>query len=145
MDHETPISFSRRHGYISSDAEITIIDDAPPFLTLKKLIILTIINKKVTYMTIMHEPLHPGEIVKDALIDGPGLSVTEAANKLGVSRTSLSRLLNGHAGISPEMALRLSKLLKTSIEMWINIQAQYDTWKISRISHKIKVKPLKAA
>lgn len=96
-------------------------------------------------MTTMHEPLHPGEIVKDALIDGPGLSVTEAANKLGVSRTSLSRLLNGHAGISPEMALRLSKLLKTSIEMWINIQAQYDTWKISRISHKIKVKPLKAA
>lgn len=96
-------------------------------------------------MTMMHEPLHPGEIVKDALIDGAGLNVTAAAYKLGVSSTSLSRLLNGHAGISPEMALRLSKLLNTSIEMWINIQAQYDTWKISRISHKIKVKPLKAA
>jgi len=96
-------------------------------------------------MTAMYEPLHPGEIVKDALIDGTGLNVTEAAYKLGISRTSLSRLLNGHVGISPEMALRLSKLLNTSIEMWINIQAQYDTWQIKRISHKIKVKPLKAA
>lgn len=96
-------------------------------------------------MTMMHEPLHPGEVVKDALIDGAGLNVTEATHKLGISRTSLSRLLNGHVGISPEMALRLSKLLDTSIEMWINIQAQYDTWQISRIAHKIKVKPLKAA
>src|SRR3990167_1284667 len=96
-------------------------------------------------MTMMHKPLHPGEVVKDDLIDGAGLNVTEAAYKLGISRTSLSRLLNGHVGISPEMALRLSKLLNTSIEMWINIQAQYDTWKISRLSNKIKVKPLKAA
>jgi addiction module HigA family antidote len=93
----------------------------------------------------MHEPLHPGEIVKDALIDGTGLSVTEAASKLDISRTALSRLLNGHAGISPEMALRLSKLLRTSIEMWINIQAQYDTWKIRQMANKIKVKPLRKA
>ena len=90
----------------------------------------------------IHNPLHPGELVKDALIDGAGLSVTEAANKLRVSRTALSRLLNGHAGISPEMAVRLSKLLSTSIEMWINLQAQYDTWLISRTANKIKIKPL---
>jgi antitoxin HigA-1 len=93
----------------------------------------------------MHKPLHPGEIVKDALIDGAGLSVTEAATKLDISRTALSRLLNCHVGISPEMALRLSKLLRTSIEMWINIQAQYDTWKISQMADKIKVKPLRKA
>jgi antitoxin HigA-1 len=93
----------------------------------------------------MHNPLHPGEIVKDTLIDGASLSVTEAAYKLGVSRTALSRLLNGHSGISPEMAVRLSKLLNTSIEMWINLQAQYDTWKISRTAHKIKIKPLDKA
>lgn len=93
----------------------------------------------------MHNPLHPGEIVKDALIDGAELSVTEAAHKLGISRTSLSRLLNGHSGISPEMAVRLSKLLNTSIEMWINLQAQYDTWQISRTAHKIKIKPLDKA
>lgn len=93
-------------------------------------------------MSIMHEPLHPGEIVKDAVIDGAGLSVTIAAQKLGVSRTALSRLLNGHAGISPEMALRLAKLFGTSIEMWINLQAQYDTWLISKQYDRIKVKPL---
>lgn len=93
----------------------------------------------------MHEPLHPGEIVKDALIDGAGLNVTDAASKLGISRTALSRVLNGHTGISPEMALRLSKLLRTSIGMWINLQAQYDIWKISKRSKKIKVKPLDKA
>ncbi len=59
----------------------------------------------------MHNPLHPGEIIKDILIDGAALSVTEAAVHLGVNRTTLSRLLNGHIGISAEMALRLSKLL----------------------------------
>lgn len=93
----------------------------------------------------MHKPLHPGAIVRDALIDGAGLSVTEAASKLGISRTALSKILNGHTGISPEMALRLSKLLGTSIEMWINIQAQYDLWKVSQMANKIKIKPLRRA
>lgn len=83
-------------------------------------------------MAVIHNPLHPGIIIKDELIDATGMSVTEAAQRLGVSRTALSRLLNGHAGISPEMALRLSKLFNTSIEMWINIQAQYDTWLIRK-------------
>lgn len=94
---------------------------------------------------VMHAPLHPGEIVKDALIDGASLTVTEAAEKLGVSRPALSNLINSHTGISPEMAVRLSKLLGTSIEMWINLQAQYDTWEINRHSYKIKVKPLHKA
>lgn len=96
-------------------------------------------------MNTIHDPLHPGFIVKDELIDACGLSVTDAAHRLGVSRTALSRVLNGHADISPEMALRLSKLLNTSIEMWVNLQAQYDVWLISKQAHKIKIKPLKAA
>jgi len=96
-------------------------------------------------MAIIHNPLHPGEIVKDELIDATGLSVTDAAERLGVSRTALSRLLNGHAGISPEMALRLSKFFNTSIEMWINIQAQYDTWRIGKQANKVKVKPFNEA
>lgn len=90
----------------------------------------------------MFEPLHPGEIVKDTLIDATGLTVKQAAEKLDVSRTTLSRLINGHAGISPEMALRLAKLLNTSIDTWINLQAQYDTWRVSRDYNKIKIKPL---
>jgi addiction module HigA family antidote len=96
-------------------------------------------------MTVMHNPLHPGEIVKDALIDGAGLTVTEAAHRLDVSRVTLSRLLNCHAGISPKMALRLSKLFDTSIEMWINIQAQYDTWLVSQHADQIHVEPLDKA
>lgn len=91
----------------------------------------------------IHNPLHPGEHIQDILIEGAGFSVTEAASRLGVTRTTLSRLLNGHTRISPEMALRLSKLLNTSIEMWINLQAQYDVWQINKKKNKIKVKPLK--
>ena len=94
---------------------------------------------------IMHEPLHPGLIVKDTLIDDAELTVTEAAKRLGVTRTTLSRLLNGHAGISPEMALRLSKFLGTSVELWINLQAQYDVWQITQHSNDVRVKPLKKA
>lgn len=92
----------------------------------------------------MFKPLHPGEIVKDTLIDATGLSVKDAADRLGVSRTTLSRLVNCHSGISPEMALRLAKLFNTSIESWINLQAQYDTWRVSRHYNKISVKPLAA-
>jgi addiction module HigA family antidote len=90
----------------------------------------------------MREHLHPGEHVKDVLIEGAGLTVTEAALHLGITRTSLSRLINGHAGISPEMALRLSKLLGTSVEMWVNLQAQYDVWQIKKQNKKIHVRPL---
>jgi antitoxin HigA-1 len=93
-------------------------------------------------MSTIHEPLHPGLIVKDALIDNTELSVTEAAGRLGVTRTTLSRLLNCHCSISPEMALRLAKLFNTSIDMWINIQAQYDVWLIQKRSKSIHVDPL---
>lgn len=94
---------------------------------------------------IMHAPLHPGIVVKDALIDGTGMSVTEASERLGVTRTTLSRLLNGHAGISTEMALRLSMLFGSSIDMWVNIQSQYDIWQTKQNANKIHVEPLKRA
>jgi len=93
----------------------------------------------------IYEPLHPGIIVKDALIDNTDLTVTEAAVRLGVTRTTLSRLLNGHSGISPEMALRLSKLFSTSVEMWMNLQSQYDVWCIQQHEEDIDVKPLDEA
>lgn len=93
----------------------------------------------------MHEPLHPGIVVKDALIDGTGMSVTEASERLGVTRTTLSRLLNGHAGISTEMALRLSMLFGNSIDMWVNIQSQYEIWQTMQHVKNIHVEPLKDA
>ena len=93
-------------------------------------------------MSVIHTPLHPGLVVKDALIDHTGLSITEAAAHLGVTRTTLSRLLNGHTGISPEMALRLSKFFNNSIEMWVNLQAQYDIWRVQQHANDIHVDPL---
>ena len=93
----------------------------------------------------INKPLHPGLLVKDALIDNTGFSVTEAAERLGVTRTTLSRLLNGHAGISPEMALRLSKFFKTSVESWLNLQMQYDAWLIKKSSSKFKIYPYRDA
>ena len=77
---------------------------------------------------LMHNPPHPGKIVKRALIDGTGLTVTEAAKRLGVGRITLSKLINEKSGISPEMAVRLSISLNTSSEMWANMQTMYDLW-----------------
>ncbi len=96
-------------------------------------------------MTI-HNPLHPGEIVKEILIEGAHLSVGETAERLGVNRTTISRLINGHMGISPDMALRLSKLLpNTDIELWMNLQRDYDIWLISKEAKKIHIIPLDKA
>lgn len=76
----------------------------------------------------MHNPPHPGEFIRELYLEPLGLSVTEAAEGLGVSRTTLSAIFNGRAGISPEMALRLSKAFETTPESWLNKQIQYDLW-----------------
>ncbi|TCV84216.1 addiction module HigA family antidote [Testudinibacter aquarius] len=73
----------------------------------------------------MYNPAHPGEVLKAYL---EGVTVTTAAKKLGVTRVTLSRILNGKAGISAEMALRLSQALNTSADMWLAIQLDYDLW-----------------
>jgi antitoxin HigA-1 len=94
----------------------------------------------------MHKPLHPGEIVKDALFnDKTGLTVTIAAKLLNIQRTTLSRLINGHSGISREMALRLAMFLGTSVEMWLNIQRDYDIWVVQHQHPKPKIKLFKLA
>jgi addiction module HigA family antidote len=95
----------------------------------------------------IHNPVHPGAIVKEILFEeGPQLSITDIAQKLKVNRTTLSRLINGHSGISADMALRLSKLLpNTDITFWLKLQLEYDIWVAAKHSRKIKVKPLKAA
>lgn len=76
----------------------------------------------------MHNPPHPGEILRADYLEPLGLSVTAAAQALGVTRKTLSAVLNERAGISPAMAHRLSKALDTTAEFWINLQAQYDLW-----------------
>ena len=80
-------------------------------------------------MTRMHNPPHPGEVLKDGVVADNLVSVTDAATALGVTRVSLSRVLNGKAGVSSEMAVRLGKWLGTGPEVWINMQAQYELWK----------------
>lgn len=72
----------------------------------------------------MHNPPHPGEVLKELCLKPLGLSVTRAAEALGVRRKTLSSILNGRAGISPEMAIRLSKAFGTSPESWVNQQTQ---------------------
>lgn len=93
----------------------------------------------------MHNPPHPGEIIRELCLEPLGLSVTEAAEALGVSRKALSALLNGHAGISPEMAVRLSIAFETSAESWLNQQLQYELWFAEQNRHRLNVKKLVAA
>ena len=83
---------------------------------------------------LMFNPPHPGEVIKELCLEPLGLSVTAAAKGLGVSRKTLSAILNGRAGISPEMAVRLSIAFDTSSESWLNQQTQYDLWQAGRIS-----------
>ena len=75
----------------------------------------------------MHNPPHPGEILKEDVLPELGLSVTDAANQLGVSRVTLSRIIKGHAAISADMATRLAQWLSGNPETWLRAQVQYDT------------------
>jgi antitoxin HigA-1 len=77
----------------------------------------------------MHNPPHPGSVLRDYLAD---LSVTDAALHLGVTRAALSRILNGSAGISADMALRLAEALGTSPDLWLGMQFQFDLWRASQ-------------
>ncbi|HUO05276.1 MAG TPA: HigA family addiction module antitoxin [Candidatus Binataceae bacterium] len=93
----------------------------------------------------MHNPAHPGEIIRELCLEPLGLSVTEAARGLGVTRKALSELLNGRAGVSPAMALRLAKAFGTSAESWMNMQQQYDLWRAGKTVRLGKVRRMKAA
>ena len=94
---------------------------------------------------LMHNPPHPGEILRTLCLEPLGLSVTEAAKALGVSRKTLSSLLNGRTGISPEMAVRLSIAFETSAESWMNQQAQYDFVARRATPSALKVQKLSVA
>ncbi len=89
---------------------------------------------------LMHNPPHPGEVLKELCIEPLGITVTDAAKALGVSRKTLSAILNGKSGISPEMAVRLSIAFNTSSESWLNQQTQYDLWQAEQHREKLHVK-----
>jgi addiction module HigA family antidote len=93
----------------------------------------------------MHNPPHPGEVLRELCLKPLGLTVTEAARALGVSRKTLSGLLNGRAGISAEMAVRLSIAFNTTPESWLNQQVQYDLSLAERNRKKLRVSRLSAA
>jgi addiction module HigA family antidote len=92
----------------------------------------------------MHNPPHPGEIIREFCIEPLNLSVTEAANALGVTRKTLSALLNGRSGISPEMALRLSKVFGRTPEGWLRLQLQFDLSKTEQLVDIRKLKRVEA-
>ncbi len=94
---------------------------------------------------LMHNPPHPGEVIKELCLEPLGVTVTDAAKALGVSRKTLSTLINGRAGISPEMAIRLSIAFDTSAESWLNQQTQYDLWQAEQHRSELHVERLSAA
>jgi addiction module HigA family antidote len=93
----------------------------------------------------MHNPPHPGEIIRELCVEPLGLTVTEAAKALKVTRKTLSSLLNGRAGISPEMALRLYRVFGRTPEGWLRLQSQFDLWKAEKSLDVSDLKRIKAA
>jgi len=80
-------------------------------------------------MSHMFSPPHPGEILKEDVLPGLGLTVSAGAKQLGVTRVTLSRIVNGKSAISPDMALRLAAWLETTPDSWLNMQVAYDLWR----------------
>lgn len=92
----------------------------------------------------MHNPPHPGEVLREDVIAPLGLSVTDAADRLAMSRVALSRVLNGKAGISPDLAVRLEQAGAGTAQAWVAMQANYDLWQALQ-HEQPPVKPLASA
>ncbi len=90
----------------------------------------------------MHDPIHPGKLIREFYLEPLNLTVTGTAQALGVSRISLSELINGHNGISPEMAYRLSKAFGRTPESWLNLQTIYDLAQVKDKAERFDIKPL---
>lgn len=92
----------------------------------------------------MHDPAHPGEILRELLLEPLGLSVTEAAEHLGVSRKTLSKVLNGRGMVTPEMAVRLEKTFgKPGAEHWLRLQTAHDLWQARQHANEYAVAPIR--
>ncbi len=93
----------------------------------------------------MFNPPHPGEIIKGLWLDPIGATITQAASAIGVSRKTLSKIINKKAGISPEMSVRLSIALGGSPESWLKHQMSYDLWQVSKNKETLNAQPLTIA
>ncbi len=93
----------------------------------------------------MHNPPHPGEVLRELCLEPLDITVTKAAAAIGVSRKTLSAILNGRSGISPEMAIRLGKAFDTTPESWLNQQMQFDLWQAKKTIGEIHVQRLAVA
>lgn len=92
----------------------------------------------------MHNPAHPGEIIRELLLEPLELSVTEAADHLGISRKTLSKVLNGRGMVTPEMAVRLEKTFgKPGAEHWLRLQSAHDLWQTRQHADEFEVEPVK--
>lgn len=91
---------------------------------------------------LMHNPPHPGMVIKELCLEPLGLSVTDAAKALGLDRKMLSCVIKGKIGVTPEMAVRLSIAFNTSSESWLNQQIKHDLWHAEQYRHGLKVRPL---
>src|SRR5216684_2112986 len=94
--------------------------------------------------TRMHNPPHPGEVLRDTVLSEAGLSVSEFAKRLGASRVALSRVVNGRAAVSADTALRLAAALGGTAESWLRMQASCNLWQASK-RRRPNVEPLKIA
>ena len=92
----------------------------------------------------MYNPPHPGEILHGLWLEPMGISISQAAKALGVSRKTLSKLINKRGAVTPEMAMRLALALGTSAESWLAHQAAFDLWQLSRHQAKLRVQRLAA-
>jgi addiction module HigA family antidote len=90
----------------------------------------------------MYNPPHPGEVLRELYLDPLGLSVTDTAQAIGVSRTALSQIVNGRARLSVEMAARLAQAFRTTIELWLRMQLAHDVWQAGRKKPRVRVRPL---
>jgi addiction module HigA family antidote len=93
----------------------------------------------------MHNPPHPGSILKEDVLPALGLTVTQAAEQLGVSRVQFSRFINGRSSVTPDLAIRLSKWIPApSAIMWLQMQADFDLWQAENSGRQLEVKPAQA-
>jgi addiction module HigA family antidote len=86
----------------------------------------------------MHNPPHPGEVFNELCLKPLGISITEAAERLGVARKTISKIINGHSSITPEMALRLEIVFGSTAQTWLNMQTAFDLWRMNKKRKELK-------